>query len=433
MAHYDPLTDLPNRLLFGEALEKCIVRCQRQPREFALLALNLDGFKAINDTLGHTCGDLLLHDVAERLLSATRAVDTVGRLSGDEFLVLLEETTGPQSVVPVIEKLLDVFRRPFNLADQEIFVTASIGVCFYPHDGDGITDLLQHADAALVAAKREGKNTYTFFSQKHSQSSTLQLFIQNVVRTGQIDDYFCLVYQPQVDMQTGAIIGTEALIRFRERAGFAMAPDEFIPVIEQSSVIRDIGCWVLNTACAQLRSWQQSGLEPGCMAVNVAANHLRHPSFMDAVTRAIDQSGIDPGQLELEITERIASEPSQDVLDTLCELRTMGVSISIDDFGTGYSSLSYLHRLPIDRIKIDRAFVSGLPDSRDNVSVTTAIIAVANSLELAVIAEGIETEEQERFLLYLRCRYAQGFLYGKPQAAADLAQVLQRSSSGVPA
>jgi diguanylate cyclase (GGDEF)-like protein len=422
LAQHDILTGLPNRSLLNQRLRQILAQAQRDGSHVACLFLDFDHFKRINDTLGHDAGDQLLQAIAQRLTSAVRESDTVARLGGDEFVVILPGLPPEPAtfeVMTVLTRVREAFQAPFRLADQTPTLTCSIGVALYPIDAQDGVGLIKQADTAMYAAKDAGRNAYRFFTADMNARVQLRLQLETDMRRGLMDDEFFLLYQPQIEMQTGRACGVEALLRWRDPERGIIAPAEFIPVAEESGMIQALGARVLRDACRQVVSWHRQSM-PLRLSVNLSVQQLQHDSWLSVVEEALSSSGLAARHLDLEITESvIITHPEKAVL-TLMRLKQMGVSITIDDFGTGYSSLSYLARLPIQGVKIDQRFVHGLDKNRNDEAITQAIIALSHSLGLRCIAEGVETPAQFNFLKSHGCEEAQGYLIAHPLSEEDL-------------
>ena len=425
LVHHDELTGLPNRTLFNDRLNQAMIDAERHGRLVALAFLDLDRFKNINDTLGHEAGDLLLQGVAERLLHAVRRGDTVARLSGDEFTIVLADLAHADDAARVAQKILDALAKPLPIAGRDLFISASLGLTLYPLDSRDSQELLRNADIAMYRAKEQGRNNFQFYTSEMTSKAVERMGIETALRRALDNDEFTLHYQPIVDGRDGRVIAVEALIRWQNGGKGMISPMQFIPVAEETGLIIPIGEWVLRTACAQLASWHAAGLPKLRMSVNLSVRQFRNLNLVAMVGRALATSALDPADLELEITESIMVE-EQMVIDTLRELDALGVHFSIDDFGTGYSSLSYLKRLPIDTLKIDRSFVTDIPDNADDAAIAQAIIALAQSLGMRVVAEGVESLEQNRFLQRNGCDAMQGYYFSKPLPAAELAVILKK-------
>ncbi|MEQ8497359.1 MAG: EAL domain-containing protein [Gammaproteobacteria bacterium] len=419
LAHHDPLTGLPNRLLLCARLEHAIEQTHRRRSEGALLFIDIDRFKNINDSLGHPIGDALLQFAAQRLQGCVRRTDTVARLSGDEFTLLLEDIDGPEAAVQVAEKVLAAFSQPFCMEGHEIAVTPSIGISVFPRDGADIDSLLRNADSAMYEAKEKGRNAYAMYSQRMTEAALERVRLENDLRRALDNHELVVHYQSQVELDSGRLDGAEALLRWNHPELGLVAPDRFIPLAEESGLIVPIGDWVLRTACHAARAWLDAGVALTRIAVNVAGPQIRRGRLPQAVAAALAEAELPASRLELEVTESFIMSEAEHAIDELDALRELGVSLSIDDFGTGYSSLSYLKRLPINQLKIDRSFVRDIPDDSDDMAITGAVIALAQSLRLETVAEGVESEAQRQFLLAQGCRHGQGYLFHKPMPAAD--------------
>jgi diguanylate cyclase (GGDEF)-like protein/PAS domain S-box-containing protein len=443
LAYFDALTGLPNRELFREQIDKAIERCRRVDRPMALLFLDIDRFKMVNDSLGHSSGDVLLTEVADRLRSAVRGGDSIGRLTqgaaarprdvggisrlgGDEFTVVVADLEHPQDAARVARRILHALSRPFQVGGQEIFIGCSIGIAVWPDDGANSELLLRSADVAMYHAKGRGGGAYAFFNASMNVTSTRRLALESQLRRGLEREEFHLVYQPIRDTQTGRVSAVEALVRWTDASGQPVSPAEFIPIAEEAGLIVDLGDWVLGTACRQARAWQDQGFAPIRMSVNISVHQLRRSGIVDSIDQILFESRLEAGRLELEITESSMLDANPNIAAAISRLREMGVGFALDDFGTGYSSLSSLQRFPIERLKIDRSFVSGVGDKASDEALVSAIVALANRLSIEVVAEGVETQEQARFLTRLGCRELQGYLFSRPLAAADVAGQLPR-------
>jgi len=392
----------------------------------SVMFIDLDDFKAVNDQLGHHVGDQLLRHVAHRLQSSVRESDTVARLGGDEFMIILEGASRPEDAGQVAEKILSSLARPFLLLDRKLFVTGSIGIVVYPLDGESIDGLLRDADLAMYSAKEAGKNTYQFVTAELRAKTNDRLEMLDALREALTrDDQLWLAYQPKLALRDGRVVGVEALLRWKHPQLGEIMPGAFIPIAEETDLILGLGDWVIREACHQAREWQDLGTGRFTVSVNVAARQFRHGDLVETVARALRQSGVDPKLIELELTEGTLIEDTEMTRRTLERLKEMGVSISIDDFGTGYSSLSYLKQFPIDYLKIDRSFVNDLRVDQDAMAIPTAIIRLAHSLQLEVVAEGVETEEQQAILADLGCDLVQGYLFGRPVPPNELEETLR--------
>ena len=433
MAQHDALTDLPNRLLLTDRLQVAVAHGERAGTRLAVLFMDLDRFKNVNDVFGHDVGDQVLREVAIRLKSCVRAEDTVSRQGGDEFLVVLPEIEAEQDAARVAEKLINALAHPFTLDGSEVVISGSIGIACYPENGSGPEALLRNADSAMYAAKDRGRNRYQFYSAEMNARAAERLLLEVDLRRAMELDQLYLVYQPQLDLGCMHVVGVEALIRWAHPHRGIIAPTQFIPIAEESGLIVAIGSWVLETACTQHARWVRDGLVDGTVAVNVSAQQFSQPDFVDVVAAALARSGLAPGRLELEVTESAVMRDLEEVLRKLQALCALGVKLAIDDFGTGYSSLSYLKKLPLHRLKIDQSFTQGLPDDRESGAIAQAIISMGHSLRFDVLAEGIETQAQQDFLKALGCNAGQGYLYARPldgQACGQYLQARLASSGG---
>jgi len=423
LAYFDVLTGLPNRSLFRDRLEQALALAGRNGSQVALMFLDLDQFKEVNDTLGHATGDQLLALVAKRLSQSVRRSDTVARLGGDEFVIILSGVNGEQDAGAMARKVLDALSAPVPVAEREIFITGSLGIALYPHDGRDAEALIRNADAAMYQAKEQG-DTCRFYTAAMNAQALERLLLGNDLRRALERDEFFLVYQPQINVSTGMIIGMEALIRWRHPELGLLPPTQFIPLAEETGLILPIGRWVLETACNQARIWQTAGFQPLMVSVNISGRQFREADLPRTIAEILERTGLEAGYLELEITETILMENAETTRRTLETFKEMGLQLAIDDFGTGYSSLSYLKHFPIDRLKIDRSFVSDITEHADDAAIAEAIIALAHSLHLKVIAEGVETREQLEFLRSRRCDEMQGFYFRRPETEAVFSEML---------
>lgn len=420
MAHHDSVTGLPNRVLLTDRLQHALRRAQRQGEGVAVLFLDLDGFKAVNDTVGHHAGDRLLVEVAERLRGAVRDQDTVARLGGDEFAVVLEGHNSQSSITQVARKLIREVAVPFRFEERDLYVTVSIGVARYPRDGDRVAVLVRKADNAMYRAKDVGKNTFRFYTQTEGDADTLRQEMEQQLRRAVERNEFAVHYQPQVSLDTGRVTGVEALIRWKHPTRGQIQPSEFIPVLEDSGLITEVGDWVLRKACETAAGWRDQGLDPMRIAVNLSSMQFNRGDLVGYVARVLDETGLDPAYLHLEITEGVLASKYEQSVTTLEKLNALGVSIAVDDFGVGYSSLNYLKKFPIHTLKIDQSFVRDVTHDADDAAIVNAIIALAHSLRLDVIAEGVETLEQLFFLSRRGCQEVQGHLLARPMTADAL-------------
>ena len=427
LAHYDELTGLPNRSMFNQRLSHALAQARRNDKSLAILFIDLDRFKNINDTLGHEAGDRVLKGVAQRLQGCLREGDTVGRLGGDEFVVLIEELPEPMHVAAVAQKILDAVVKPFIVGAQEFHITASIGISTYPDDSADMQGLLKNADIAMYRAKEQGKNNYQFYSALMNIHTVERLALESGLRRALERNEFLLHYQPKVDIGSGRLTGMEALVRWQQGARELIPPEQFIALAEETGLIVPIGEWVLKTACARNQFWREQGLPRLRMAVNLSARQFAHENLLQDVAKALNETGLDPAALEFEITESMVMHDPERAVNLLSRLKDMGIHLSIDDFGTGYSSLSYLKRFPLDSVKIDSSFIRDIPENADDAAITRAIIAMAHSLRLKVIAEGVETGGQLGFLREHGCDEMQGYLFSKPLPEDEFLRLLQNN------
>lgn len=421
MAYFDPLTNLPNRKLFNDRLSQALAYCDRHGKLAALIFLDLDHFKRINDTLGHAAGDQLLQEVASRLSGCIRRLDTVARiddtvarLGGDEFTIILSEIRNDHDAAVVAQRIVSAFSRPVLLVDHEHFVTVSIGITIYPDDGKTIEMLTRNADTAMYHAKSQGRNNYQFYRQSMNDKAAEKLRLENDLHRALEQQEFVLYYQPIMDVKTGNILSMEALLRWNHPDRGMVPPMEFIPQTEENGLIIPIGEWVINAACAQAKAWQAAGVEPVRIAVNLSARQFNKGNLPEIVACALRDTGLDPQYLELEVTESIVMHNVDAAIATLSELKALGLRLSMDDFGTGYSSFSNLRCFPIDTLKIDRFFVKEMQSKEDDAAIIRAILAVAKNMKLTVVAEGVENEAQLELLHAYGCDNVQGFLLSPP-------------------
>ncbi|MEW8374418.1 MAG: EAL domain-containing protein [Candidatus Thiodiazotropha sp.] len=419
LAHHDALTQLPNRALFRERFDHALMHARRESNSIALLFLDLDRFKTVNDTLGHPSGDLVLLEVSRRMSNIIRSSDTIARLGGDEFVLLLEEQTSAQHAAVVARKLIDLFSTPMNIGEHELVVTASIGITLYPNDGDDPDLLIRHADRAMYEAKQQGRNTYRFFTQALTEGALERLMMENELRRAISRDELILHYQPIVDIKTRQLRGVEALVRWQHPKQGLIAPGRFIELAEEIGIIGDIGKWVLHTACTQLARWDRDEFRVPRISVNLSVQQIDQTLVMQ-VSDELQISALAPERLELEVTESMLMRNPELSRTVLGELKAIGVNFAIDDFGTGYSSLAYLKLLPLDRLKIDRSFVRDIGQDANDEAIVRAIIAMSNSLGLESVAEGVESPEQAQFLQQAGSDLAQGFLYSRPLSAEEI-------------
>jgi len=424
VAYHDSLTGLPNREMFQNRLTAAMSRAKRNDFLLAILFLDLDRFKQVNDSLGHSAGDMMLKEISRRLLLCLRPYDTVARQGGDEFTMILEGIHHVDEAVMVVERILKAINEPIQIQQDEVVTSASIGITVYPFDDVEIEHLMSNADAAMYRAKEQGRNNYVFYTADMNTSNTDKLAMERKLRQALNEDEYHLYYQPIVDLRTGTVFASEALLRWNSKEYGLVSPGRFIPILEDSGMIGIVGEWVLKTACRKNREWQEMGYPPIQVSVNVSLCQFRQINFVDTVREALDEVGLDPKYLKLELTESMLMDSTDASVRKLEALRALGVSIAADDFGTGYSSLSYLKRLPIDTLKIDRSFVTDVHKSSDSAAIVTAIIALAYSLRLNVIAEGVEEIQEMNFISALGCHLIQGFYFSKPLTESDFIALL---------
>jgi diguanylate cyclase (GGDEF)-like protein/PAS domain S-box-containing protein len=429
LAHHDSLTGVPNRVLFQERLRDALAQARRRKTTLALLLLDLDKFKEVNDTLGHHVGDQLLRAVARRLERCVRETDIVARLGGDEFAVLLTNLADADGASTVAESIIRHIAEPYLLDDNEVICGVSVGITLFPDDGLDAQVLLKNADLALYRSKTNGRGRYHFYVAAMDQEVQDRKAIERDLRHALASDQLALYYQPLIDIRTGDLLGAEALIRWFHADRGAISPSDFIPIAERSELIFRLGRWVLQRACAQLRQWSDAGLSPRQISVNLSPAQFRHPDLLDTISGIVFQTGIDPTQLQLEITETIAMTNFDYSVQVLRALRNLGVSIAIDDFGTGYSSLSYLRHFPVDKLKIDRSFVVDLDQNPGNDAIVRAIVSLGHGIGAKVNVEGVETARQLSFMRDLNCDECQGFFFSHPLPADDYARLLGNPSA----
>lgn len=425
LVNHDALTGLPNRLLLEDRLEQAIAHAHRASRLVAVMFIDLDRFKNINDSLGHDAGDEVIVEMACRIANSLREADTVARQGGDEFVVVLPDMAHEEDAAIVAQKILESLFQPMVVSGQEVFPTGSIGISLYPRDGQDAQTLLKHADAAMYRAKADGRNGYQFYAGSMGTSALDSLKLEGALRRALERNEFLLHYQPQVDIRTGAVVGVEALVRWQPQGKEMVSPADFIPIAEETGLIVPIGEWVLATACAQHKAWRDAGLPPVRIGVNLSARQFQRQDLAKRVARLLEEMDCTPDCLALEITESDVMQNPETAVEILRQLHAMGVHLAIDDFGTGYSSLSYLKRFPIDSLKIDRSFVRDITSDADDAMIVNSVIALAHSMKLSVIAEGVENIQQLDFLSDHGCDQMQGYYFSKPVPADQIARLLQ--------
>jgi len=430
LAQHDGLTDLPNRMLLDDRLAQAITLCHRNQQKLAVLFLDLDRFKHINDTLGHDFGDRVLRNAAQRLLQCVRSSDTVSRQGGDEFVIVLSEIAHSQDAEGCAAKILSALSVPVRIDEHDLYITASIGIATYPDDGNDAETLLKHADLAMYHAKANGFNTFQFFEPGMNARAAERQLLENGLRHAIEREQFVLHYQSKINLATGAIVGVEALVRWCHPERGLILPGQFLAIAEESGLIVPIGRWVMTECCNRARAWRDAGLPPIRMAINISAVELRTKGFVSGVRAMLTQAKLEPSDLELELTETFLLQNADSTAAVLEALKDVGVRLALDDFGTGYASLSHLRRFPIDTLKIDRSFVRDIAMDSDDASIVRAVIGMGKSLDMQVVAEGVETSEQFDFLRQQGCPEGQGYYFSEPIVAAEFARNLGRHPSG---
>jgi diguanylate cyclase (GGDEF)-like protein len=427
-ANYDALTGLPNRNLLHDRLRQAVYS-QRSPRNIAVVFMDLDHFKFVNDSLGHSTGDKLLKGMAERLRAVLREGDTVGRVGGDEFVLILNDQSNEEVIFRAMQRITAKVAEPIEIEGKEMYVTASAGISLYPQDGPDVDTLLKHADAAMYRAKEHGRNNFQFYTSEMNERVNERLSLESALRRALERREFLLHFQQKVDLRSGGLIGAEALVRWMHPEWGLVRPARFIPLAEETGLIVPLGEWVLREACRQAREWLDQGLRPGVVSVNLSARQFRQEGLVRTVSRVLEETRLDPSQLEMELTESMIMHNVEAAITTLQGLKSLGVALSMDDFGTGYSSLAALKQLPVDTLKIDRSFVRdiGLGENADEGVLAQAIISLGHSLRLKVIAEGVETDAQVRFLKRHGCDEVQGFFYSEPVSPEAYGKLLDRA------
>src|SRR5688572_10821380 len=430
LAHYDGLTGLPNRVLFLDRLQQMLAQARRRGRQAAVMFLDLDRFKVVNDTLGHAVGDELLRNVAQRLSYCIRVGDTVARFSGDEFVLIVNDLREAEDARHIAQKVLQAFTDPFRLNGHEVFVSTSIGIAMFPADGEDEQTLLKSADTAMYRAKESGRDNFQFYTREMNARAMYRLELENSLRHALERGEFRLHYQPKACLVTGRVTGVEALLRW-ERPGHGLVPPaEFVPLLEDTGLIVPVGEWVISEACRQVQAWRKAGRDPVSIAINISARQFAARNLGEIIKRVLDKHNADPRYIELELTESLLMVNTEEAVRTLEYLKSLGLRLSIDDFGTGYSSLAYLKRFPIDALKIDRSFIDEITTDPDDATITRAVIGMAHNLGLKVVAEGVETEAQLSFLSAYGCDEAQGYYFARPQHPREISKLLDRAQAG---
>ncbi len=428
IATHDTLTNLPNRTLIQDLIKQAINSAERESSTFAVLFIDLDGFKKINDGMGHVCGDILLQVVAKRLENCIRKSDTTARWGGDEFIVLLDKLSNSSDAADISIKIKSSLAKEFNIRNQGVFVTPSIGISLFPADGEQVDTLIARADTAMYNVKIRGKNDFCFYSQDFETQAKEKLILDAQLRQALQSNEFKIHYQPQFDLNSFQLMGMEALIRWQHPKKGLIAPDEFIPLAEETGLIVPIGEWLIKTICQQLKIWKQQGLSVPQLAINISARQFLQKNLVKLMTQEMNKHGIAPHSIQIEITESMMIQDIEQVNSIMNEFKSAGISIAIDDFGTGYSSLEYLKRLPIDKLKIDKSFIGNILNNSDDASIVQAVIAMGHNMNMQIIAEGVETREQAEFLSNRNCDYAQGFYFSKPVSALEMEKELNNLS-----
>lgn len=428
LAHYDNLTSLPNRVFFNEILNKAIGHAKRHTKTLAILFVDLDRFKNINDALGHTVGDLVLKEIGKRLATITRAGDILARLGGDEFILLLNDISDAKLAGPVAEKILQICAQPIKVDTQEFFMTASIGISVYPNDGNSLEDLQKNADMAMYKAKRSGGGLYQFYAREMDEAAHEHIKLEASLRKAIQNNEFVLYFQPQMNLHTNAINRVEALIRWEHPELGLINPMKFIPFAEETGLILPIGEWALHEACRLAKQWQTEGYEPISVAVNISPKQFKHQDVAQIVEDALKEHQLDPQYLEVEITETAVMDNVDITISKLNKIHSMGVQISVDDFGTGYTSINYLRQFPVSVLKIDQTFIKGIPENQNDIAITSAVIALGHNLGLEVVAEGVESAEQLEYLSLHRCDFIQGYFLSRPLPAAKVVEQFKKTS-----
>ena len=426
LSNYDRLTGIPNSFLFRDRLEQTVIGSKSHLEMFAVIRVDINNFKIINDSFGFKAGDLIIKEVSKRIKQEVKETDTVARVSGDEFIVILTELKNAEEAALFSQRVITGFRSPFKVGESEIFLGISMGIAFFPDDGFSSEELMTHSNIALGHAKNQGKNNYQFYTNELNKSSFERLELEGAMRHALEKEEYVLYYQPQIEFETNRIIGAEALIRWKKSDGTMVAPDKFIPVAEENGIIIPLGEWVLYNACVQNKYWQEQGVGNITVSVNMSPQQMRQPNIVEVVTRILKTTELAPEYLELEITEGVLMEDKADILKKIKSFRDMGIKIAIDDFGTGYSSLGYLKQFPMDKLKIDQRFIRDIPINDDG-SLSKIMILLGKSLKMKVIAEGVETKHQVEFLKENKCDEGQGYFYSRPIPAEEFEALLRRN------
>ncbi len=413
LAYRDSLTDLPNRLLFADRLEQAVIRAERSHTSIALMLVDIDDFKLVNDSFGHDAGDKLIRAVGKLIYRSLRRADTVARLGGDEFAVIIENIEGAEDAISIADNLTTILEHNVRLDDQETYTSASIGIAVFPEDGEDVQQLLKNADTAMYRAKENGRHCFQFYTPEMSVTAMKRLDLENSLRAAFESEEFQIHYQPVIDIHKNDVFCVEALLRWKHPDKGMIHPEDFISVVEDSGLIIALGEWLIKGVCKQLRIWKEAGLEDQLVSINLAARQFKEQDLVTLFIRAMDENGIDGKSLSVEITERTLIDNIGEVETTLHKLREMGMGVSLDDFGTGYASLAYLKEFPVDIVKIDKAFIEGIPDSEEDAAIVSAIASLTRGLKLNLLAEGVENDRQLDMLKGLGCQYAQGYYWSR--------------------
>jgi diguanylate cyclase (GGDEF)-like protein len=414
LSYHDTLTGLPNRLLFMDRMDQSISRAMRTGEKFTLLFIDIDHFKVINDSMGHEAGDKLLTTVTSRLQQTLRRSDTIARLGGDEFTIILENISDPEDIIYVANNLLETLAEPISILERKVCIGASIGVAVYPDDGESFGALLKNSDTAMYRAKEKGRNTFEFYTSEMSTQAMKRLELEDSLRNAINNEEFVVYYQPKFDLKTRKLVGMEALVRWDHPESGIIPPDEFIPLAEETGLITSLGKWVIESSCEQLHEWQQKGYHIPNLSINVSARQFHEQNLGNIFRRVMEQYNLAPEHIEIELTENILVQDHEKARRILDELHSMGIHIALDDFGTGYASMAYLKDFPINTVKIDRSFISNIPGDKENMAIVRAISGLTQSLDLCLIAEGVETDQQIEFLKDINCEQGQGFYWSRP-------------------
>ena len=422
LAYRDTLTDLPNRLLFADRLEQAVIRAERSRQSMALMLIDIDDFKLVNDSFGHDAGDKLIQAVGKLISRSLRRADTIARLGGDEFAVIVEGIEGPEDAISIADNLTTILEHNVRLDDQETYTSASIGIAVFPEDGDDASQLLKNADTAMYRAKENGRHCFQFYKPEMSVTAMARLDLENSLRAAFESDEFQIHYQPVIDLHKNEVFCVEALLRWQHPDKGMIQPEDFVSVIEDSGLIIALGEWLINGVCKQMQTWREAGLENQLVSINLAPRQFKEQDLVSLFIQAMDEYSIDGKSLSVEITERTLIDNIGEVEKTLNRLREMGLGVSLDDFGTGYASLAYLKEFPVDVVKIDKEFIAGIPDNEEDSAIVNAIAGLTRGLKLNLLAEGVENERQLAMLKGLGCQYAQGFYWSKPLPGDEFEQ-----------